>query len=395
MALPLFWRLTLGYAAILLLSVGTSIYAIVELGELSQTARVALDSDYRTIAQQETLTDAFLSEVRYGGKYLLTQSPSSYDQFRQFKNDFRRYLSELKATGTTVETSTQLVRVEQFHQSFHGLFEQEIRYIKAGQPYAQSRYRQERDKILDNLLRELARLKEQLEKNVHDKLERLGGTARAARNIAIATTLILLIIGTALSLKIGTSVTKPLQDLTNKFKNESADEHVGTQLSSIPEIRELSLVVTRQKQRLLQAALDNASHMERVTEELAARLSSLKRQLNGLKTENEATLTQRRRASTIDTLIEDTDRLVQYCAELNASAAARTEVMKLAPKTSQENGTDPMTLGKNAWLMRELPDTPAASHCTTTPNTTRCANIFAPLMRYLSRHKSDSDNQDT
>jgi len=180
MALPLFWRLTLGYAAILLLSVGTSIYAIVQLGELSQTARVALDTDYRTIAQQETLTDAFLSEVRYGGKYLLTQSPSSYDQFRQFKNDFLGYLSELKATGTTVETSTELVRVEQYHQSFHGLFEQEVRYIKAGQPYAQSRYQQERDKILDNMLRELARLKDQLEKNVHDKLERLGGTARAA-----------------------------------------------------------------------------------------------------------------------------------------------------------------------------------------------------------------------
>ena len=393
MALPLFWRLTLGYAAILLLSVGTSIYAIVQLGELSQTARVALDTDYRTIAQQETLTDAFLSEVRYGGKYLLTQSPSSYDQFRQFKNDFLGYLSELKATGTTVETSTELVRVEQYHQSFHGLFEQEVRYIKAGQPYAQSRYQQERDKILDNMLRELARLKDQLEKNVHDKLERLGGTARAARNIAIATTLILLIIGTALSLKISSSVTTPLLDLTNRSKDESADEQVGMQLSTIPEIRELSLVVSRQKQRLLRAALDNTSQVERVTEELAARLTYLKRQLNGLKTENEPTLTQRRRAS-VDTLIEDTDRLVQYCAELNASAAARTEVMKLAPQTAQENGTHPMTLGTNAWLTRALPDTPAASHCTTTPITARCAKIFAPLVRHLSRHKSDTENKD-
>ena len=390
MALPLFWRLTLGYAAILLLSVGTSIYAIVELGELSQTARVALDSDYRTIAQQETLTDAFLSEVRYGGKYLLTQSPSSYDQFRQFKNDFRRYLSELKATGTTVETSTQLVRVEQFHQSFHGLFEQEVRYIKAGQPYAQSRYRQERDKILDNLLRELARLKEQLEKNVHDKLERLGGTARAARNIAIATTLILLIIGTALSLKIGTSVTKPLLDLTNRFKNESADEHVGTQLSSIPEIRELSLVVARQKQRLLQAALDNASHVERVTEELAARLTSFKRQLNELKARNEPMTSPQGRAS-IDTLIGDTDRLVQYCAELNASAAARTDVMKLAPQTAQELNADPTSLEANAWLMRELPDPRVATQGASKPNAARWANIFAPLVRQWSRHKNDND----
>src|SRR5262247_1223901 len=103
MTLSLFWRLTLGYAAILLLSIGVSIYAVVQLGELSTTARTAFETDYRTIEQQERLTDAFLSEVRYGGKFLLTQSPSSYDQFSQFKNDFLRYLNELKTLGITAE----------------------------------------------------------------------------------------------------------------------------------------------------------------------------------------------------------------------------------------------------------------------------------------------------
>ena len=394
MALPLFWRLILGYAAIMVLSVGASIYAVVQLGELSQTARGALDTDYRTIAYQESLTDAFLSEARYGGKYLLNQSPSSYDQFRQFKNDFLRYLNELKATGSTVETSTQLVRVEQLHQSFHELFEQEVGYIKAGQPYAQSRYQQERGKILDNTLRELARLKDQLEKNLHGKLERLGGTARAARNIAIAATLVLLIIGTALSLRISTSVTKPLQDLTNKSKNESADEHSGTQLSSIPEIQELSVVVEQQKQRLLRAASDNAGRLERLTEELAARLASHKKQLNELKGMTEPILSSQGRA-TIDPLIEDTNRLVQYCAELHASAAARTEVMKLAPRTAQDDNADLTSLAANTWLTSELPGTQVASHCTTTPTTTRCANIFAPLFRQLSRHKLDTDKQNT
>lgn len=390
MRLSLFWRLTLGYAAILLLSVATSIYAIVQLGELSQTARQALDTDYRTIGQQETMTDAFLSEVRYGGKYLLTQSPSSYDQFRQFKNDFLRYLSELKIAGTSAETSTQLVRVEHLHQSFHDLFEQEVRYLKAGQPYAQSRYQQERDKILDNTLRELARLKDQLEKNIHHKLERLGGTAHAARNIAIATTLILLIIGTALSLTISTSVTKPLLELTNISQNESAHDPVGGQLSSIPEIQELSAVLTRQKQRLLRAALDSASQTERATEDLVARLTALKRQLNDLKAKNETTPSPQGRAS-IDTLIGDTDRLVQYCAELNASAAARTEVMQLPPQPAPKLNSDPTTLGTNAWIMRELPNARDAAPGAGDPNAARGANIFASLIRQVRRRKSDSE----
>jgi len=394
MALPLFWRLILGYAAILVLSIGSSIYAVDQLGELSETARGVLDTDYRTIAYQESLTDTFLSEARYGGKYLLTQSPSSYDQFRQFKKDFLRYQSELKAMVSTVETTTQLRRVEQFHQSFHELFEQEVKYIKAGQPYAQSRYQQERGKILDNTLRELALLKELLEKNLHGKLEGLGGTARAARNIAIAATLILLITGTALSLKISTSVTKPLQDLTNISKNASADEHTAKPLSSIPEIHELSVVVAQQRQRLLGTALDNAGRVERVTEDLAASLASHKKQLDELKVAIGPALSPQGKAL-IDPVIEDTDRLVQYCAELHASTAARTEVMKLAPQTARERDSDPTSHAAHAWLMRELPVTQAACDSATTRITARCASILAPLVRQLRRHEKDSDKQNT
>ncbi len=234
MAITLFWRLILGYLAILLLSVGASLYSIVQLGELSQTARAAIEIDYRTIAYQENLTDAFLSQVRYGGKYLVTQSPASYEQFRQFKNDFLRYLTELKSAGHDSEINAQLARVERLHNTYHELFEQEVRYNKAGQLYAQSRFQQERDKLLDNTLRELARLKDRLEKNVHDKLEHMGGSARAARRIAIATTLILLVFGTGLSLKISASVTKPLLALKNRTQDAASDLALNAQLSSIP-----------------------------------------------------------------------------------------------------------------------------------------------------------------
>jgi CHASE3 domain sensor protein len=113
MAIPLFWRLILGYSAILLLTIGTSLYSIIQLSAFSKTARAAIDTDYRMIASQETLTDALLSEVRYGGKYLITQSPASYDQFLQFKNDFVRYLSGLKASNVSREILTQLSHVEQ------------------------------------------------------------------------------------------------------------------------------------------------------------------------------------------------------------------------------------------------------------------------------------------
>jgi len=376
MAVSLFWRLILGYAMILVLSIGASLYAVFQLGELSQTARKALEIDYRIIAQQEHLTDAFLSEARYGGKFLLTQSPSSYDQFRQFKNDFLRYLRDLKGAGTSAETSTQLVRIEHLHQTFHNLFEQEARYIQAGQPYAQSRYQQERTRILDTALREMARLKDQLEKTLHDKLEGLSGTARAARNIAIVTTLILVVLGTALSIKISTSVTQPLLELAGKT---TAKVHTGpAPFSTIPEIQELSEVFARQQNRLLQAAEHNAVEMERLSDELASRLAILKRKLNETKKQN-GSAPFSADGELIDSIIEDADRLIQRCVEVSAAVAARSAVSKLEPNAGR---------GNSGPLMREPSEKPPTNEDLRAFSVTKYARCVASLWRQFKRQRS-------
>ena len=388
MTLRLFWRIILGYAGILVLSIGASIYAVVQLGELNNAARTALETDYRTIARQENLTDAFLSEVRYGGKYLLTQAPSSYDQFRQFTNDFLRYLNELKSLGITTEHSTQLVRIEHLHQSFHELFEQEVRYLKASQPYAQSRYQQERTRILDAMLRELARLKDQLENNLHAKIEGLGGTARAARNIAIATTVILLMVGIVLSIKISTSVTNPLVRLAGALNNESSMASFASGFSTIPEIRELADILAHQQQRLFQVAERNAAEMDRLTEELAARLADLKRRLNDLKFKS-VSIEQSVDKTSLDPLIESTERLIQNCAEVSASITARTEVIKLESHAVQNRYVRTSPISNSSQPMREFLEQQTDNKESNPLSIGRLAKLVTSVRRQFKRQTSN------
>jgi len=389
-AITLFWRLILGYLAILLLSVGASLYSIVQLGALSQTARAAIEIDYRTIAYQENLTDAFLSQVRYGGKYLVSQSPASYEQFRQFKNDFLRYLTELKSAGSDSEINAQLARVEGLHNTYHELFEQEVRYNKAAQLYAQSRYQQERDKLLDNTLRELARLKDRLEKNVHDKLEHMGGSARAARRIAIATTLILLVFGTGLALKISASVTRPLLALTNRTQDDASDSALRSQLSPIPEIQELSKVLAERIRRLQQAAASRGNQLEQFTEDLAARIIAHKTQLNALKTASEEAPSHQSRPS-LDKLIAETNDMIRYCAEINASAAAQIEIIKLSPGAALATTEKQSLLGGNTLGVKRLPESLALTLRAVRRVADRCANVRAHLVRHLRLNKSFTD----
>src|SRR5262245_58772289 len=110
MAISIFWRLILGTMGILFLSAAACLYSVIQLSTLSQTARSAIDGDQRMIGYQEALTDALLSETRYGGKFIFAPTRDRHEQFRQFKNDFARYMKELKSLSQSEEIATSLSR---------------------------------------------------------------------------------------------------------------------------------------------------------------------------------------------------------------------------------------------------------------------------------------------
>jgi hypothetical protein len=214
MTISIFWRLILSHIGILLLSGATCLYSIIQLGSLSGTARSALDTNHRLIDYQEALTDAFLSQIRYGGKYLITHAETRYRQSRQFKKDFMDYLSTLKKLEESQTTGVSLARIERLHEQYHELFDRETAYIRANQSYAQTRYQQERDKVVESTLSELEALKLQLRAKLLERLESIDRGARTARRIATVTTLVVLLLGGILSLRvskaIGAPASKPL-----------------------------------------------------------------------------------------------------------------------------------------------------------------------------------------
>lgn len=215
MRIPIFWRLMLSHLGILLLSGAACLYSIVQLGALSESARAALDGNHRMIAYEEALADAFLSEVRYGGKYLITHTESRHDQLRQFKKDFINYLELLKRVGQPESISPSVSEIERLHVQYHELFDREVEYIRVGQTYAQSRFQQERDKIVESALNELDQLKAQLRAKLQQRIAAIEQGARTTRRIAIVTTLVVLFLGTLLSMKVSRSIEVPLSAKTS------------------------------------------------------------------------------------------------------------------------------------------------------------------------------------
>ena len=319
--MPIFWRIIIGYSVILLLASSVAAYSIVQLGGLSGTARSALDSENRMMAYQETLTDAFLSEVRYAGRFLLTRADAHHKEFGQFKEDFKRYMGEMTSRATAVEIKARLLRTNELHLRYHELFDQEVRYIKAGQPYAQSRYQHEREKILDSALRELERLRAQLQTNLNNKLETMEQAARAARNIAIAGTLVLIGLGIALSLLISRSITKPLSELTRRTAEQPEDPNEEVKARGIPEIQELSAILAHERHRIREAARSQAEFFDDLSEQLTAPLTSIQQRLTYLKRHLSQADGHEENPS-LEVIIKETERLIDHCNQLKPPPAA-------------------------------------------------------------------------
>jgi methyl-accepting chemotaxis protein len=221
----------------------------------------------------------------------------------------------MTSRATSVEIEAHLLRTDELHLRYHELFDQEVGYIKAGQPYAQSRYQQEREKILDSALRELERLRAQLQANLNNKLETMERAARAARNIAIADTLVLIGLGVALSLLISRSITKPILELTRRTAEEPQVPDGPVKAGAIPEIQQLSETLARERHKIREAARSQAEFFDDLFEKVTAPLTSIQQRLTYLKRHLSQADGHEQNPS-LEVIIKETERLIDHCSQL-------------------------------------------------------------------------------
>jgi len=320
MKIPIFWRLLLGYSAILLLSAGLSTYSIIQLGGLGTKARAILEHDSRRISTVEKLTDAFLSEARYGGRFIITRSTELHDQYKQFNADFVRYMKDLHVLANNPEFKSLWVRINHLHLNYNDLFNREVSYIRAGQPYGESRYRQEKEKILESALRELDALRTHSQQNLRTRLTEIEEAAGDSRSIAMRTTLLLIALGFALCYRISKTITAPLLKMQ---RNTDAGMESGADwsqdYSKVPEIDKLSDTLHRAKDHLRAAHESNAAFVRQISDEFATPLISLKNRLNYLNRCLGPAATPEQRTILV-ILADETQRLIQNCERLQMPA---------------------------------------------------------------------------
>jgi len=293
MKLTIFSRMVIGYFAIFLLVIAMSAYAVVQIGQFNKVTQSVLRTNNRIIDYTMKLTDSMLSQIRYERKFLITKDQVFYSQVSRFKSDFNQYLDEVNSIADSSEVMSFVNKVRNSYQTYQTLFSEEVKYLKDGHGYSQQLYRQEKDRIVDEIIEQLEKLRTFIQENTTDKIEKLYEAGTEARRMTILMTGGFLILGIAISFVINRSIIRPLSMMEKKTKEIAKGDFKGDlNLSSPPELAELAGAFNRMCNMLNELDKMKSDFFSTVAHELRNPLSSIKMAIGLLLVGKEGSVTE-------------------------------------------------------------------------------------------------------
>ncbi len=180
--MTIFSILVIGFLLIFLVVMGINVYTLVQLHQLTKLTDSVLRFDDRLLEYENKLRESFLSQVRYGKRYLITKDPAFQQQFSTFKKDFLLQLDNA-ASVADVAMSSALVNLRKQYQLYNGLVEGEMRGGTVGTGSSQQQSAIQTNEMIETILTELETIKNHGQSSIRNKIENLSQAVTTAKQV--------------------------------------------------------------------------------------------------------------------------------------------------------------------------------------------------------------------
>ncbi len=362
----IFSRLMTGYLVLLIMATGVSAYAIIQLRFMREVTHSIILVENPLMDLYKNLSDAVLSEQRYEKKYVIMHDAVLYEGFRKSNAEFEQYLQDAMRIADSAELKAALSDAADRHLFYQALFDEEVEYLKAGQPYDAAWYNENKEAFVNTLLDDLMQVRVLSQASMVAKVKQLSEAGTRATSAAMVTTAAAVVIGVVLSLIITWSITKPLAMMKKKTAEIGNGYYeADLKISSPPEIAALGQAFNFMCDKLKEVDKMKSDFYALMSHELRTPLTSIKEGTNLFLEGMGGEVTEKQR-KLLSIVAEESDRLIALVnslldiskleAGMVAYHFAKADLNLLIRQAVNE--VVPLAAAKNITIERDLAELP-------------------------------------
>jgi two-component system sensor histidine kinase GlrK len=352
-----------GYLAISIPVVAVSAYAILQLGLFHRGTGDILQMDNSMRSYQQKISDSFLAQISHERKYIFTKDNELHNQFILAEREISKRIDEAISIADTPHKREVLNRIKKYHGRYNSLFNEEVEFINKKQPYPPDRYKEEKEKAVDEMLLELRNLRLYTEQDTYEKIRHLGESGAKTNKIATGMGAGFILTGIMISIIITRSITRPLSLLRKKTRQVAQGDFEGNlDLSAPPEIGSLAQDFNLMCNKLNEMEKLKSDFFSLMAHELRTPLASIKEGTNlllkGIGEEH-----NEKRRTVLTVIAEESNRLIDLVNSLLDLSKMEAGMMALNLEKSDirslinkaVSGMEPLAMAKNVDIKVEIP----------------------------------------